>query len=109
MIVKTRKVHTCDCGREIDIGTSCNYEEFRFPRYSDDYEEKQIGIEYYKSWTCPFCEAMFLEEQIKLEAEAKNKGFNSHEEMCDEYEMMCDVWPNRQDNKWYMYHNLLKY
>ena len=43
------------------------------------------------TWTCPFCETMFLEEQIKLEAEAKNKGFNSHEERCDEYEMMCDV------------------
>ena len=69
MIVKTRKVHTCDCGREISIGTSCNYEEFRFPRYNNPIEEKQIGIEYYKSWTCPFCEAMFEEEEM-LEAEA---------------------------------------
>ena len=92
MMVKTRKVHTCDCGREIDIGTKCNYEEFRFPRYIDDYEGKQIGIEYYKSWTCPFCESMFQEFQEEmLETEAKIKGFASHKEMCDDYDRLCDV------------------
>jgi hypothetical protein len=53
-IVKTRKDHKCAyCGKTILKGSTACYMEGRHPKYEvKGFEEKQIGIEYFKVYYC---------------------------------------------------------
>ena len=53
-IVKTRKDHKCAyCGKTILKGSTACYMEGRNPKYEvKGFEEKQIGIEYFKVYYC---------------------------------------------------------
>jgi hypothetical protein len=53
-IVKTRKDHNCGyCNKVIPKGSEAYYMEGKTPKYEiKGFEEKQIGIEYYKVYYC---------------------------------------------------------
>lgn len=53
-VVKTNKKHRCEyCGNIIPKGSKAFYMEGRTPKYErKGFEEKQIGIEYYKVYYC---------------------------------------------------------
>ena len=64
-IVKTRVDHKCGhCNKIIKAGTKAFYMEGRYPKFEGNgFDEKQIGIEYFKVYlchesdgdTCPSC------------------------------------------------------
>ena len=57
--IKARKAHNCDCcGSKIKPGERYLYGEWKGPRWAEDdlkCENKQVGIQYFKSYLCEMC------------------------------------------------------
>jgi len=61
--IKIRKPHKCEtCGADLQPGEMAYYYEGRSPRFENtndsDYDDEiQVGIWYFKAWTCGYSKA----------------------------------------------------
>lgn len=71
--VVTRKPHKCDyCERIIQPNSKMTLHEYKLPKYDD--EENQIGIEYYRGYTCYDDPECITKYDIEAEEECKING-----------------------------------